>query len=198
MGGPSGTVHDIHDLAGHVIAEADGTTGATTREYIWLDDLPTGLVSSGNLYMVHTDYLARPIRVTDATKATVWQASYTPWGEPQSISGPLALDLRFPGQLFQIETGLSYNWHRHYYALTGRYTQPDPLRFVDGPSVYAYVGSNPLNFTDPTGEGAIGNIIRACSIVLGIVTGGEGIGSESPRYPTPPPPKIEECGSKPK
>ena len=42
-GGPSGTVHYIHDLQGHVIAEADGSTGAITREYIWLDDLPTAV-----------------------------------------------------------------------------------------------------------------------------------------------------------
>jgi RHS repeat-associated protein len=36
-------------------------------------------------------------------------------------------DLRFPGQWFQLETGLAYNWHRHYDATTGRYLQPDPL-----------------------------------------------------------------------
>ena len=158
-GGPLGTVHYVHDLQGHVIAEANGATGATTREYIWLTpatgldpvDLPIGLVSSGTLHMIHTDHLARPIRVTDATRATVWQASYTPFGEPQSISGTLALDLRFPGQLFQIETGLAYNWHRHYDPITGRYTQPDPLRFVDGPSIYAYAGSSPFVNVDRDG-----------------------------------------------
>ena len=68
-----------------------------------------------------------------------------------SLSGTLANDLRFPGQLFQIETGLAYNWHRHYDATTGRYTQPDPLRFVDGPSVYAYVGDSPLMQVDRQG-----------------------------------------------
>ena len=105
-GGPSGTIHYVYDLAGHLIAEADGSTGAITREYIWMDDLPVGLVQGGNLYMVHTDHLARPIRITDASHATQWQATWGPWGEPQSISGTLALDMRFPGQLYQIETGL--------------------------------------------------------------------------------------------
>ena len=72
-------------------------------------------------------------------------------GRPARLSGTLTLDLRFPGQLYQIETGLHYNWHRHYDPVTGRYTQPDPLRFVDGPSVYAYAGSSPFVRVDPTG-----------------------------------------------
>ena len=33
----------------------------------------------------------------------------------------------------------------------GRYTQPDPLGFVDGPSVYAYAGNRPLAATDRSG-----------------------------------------------
>ncbi len=97
--------------------------------------------------MVHADHLGRPIRMTDAARTTVWQAFYNPFGEPYSLSGTIENNLRFPGQVFLIETGLSYNWHRHYDPTTGRYTQPDPLRFVDGPSVYAYAGASPeMNF----------------------------------------------------
>jgi RHS repeat-associated protein len=59
--------------------------------------------------------------------------------------------LRFPGQYFQLETGLAYNWHRHYDPVTGRYIQPDPLRFVDGPSIYAYAVSSPFMKTDRDG-----------------------------------------------
>ena len=50
-----------------------------------------------------------------------------------------------------IRQALHYNWHRHYDPSIGRYTQPDPLGFVDGPSVYAYAMSNPHAFVDPTG-----------------------------------------------
>ncbi|MEZ5924807.1 MAG: RHS repeat-associated core domain-containing protein [Hyphomicrobiaceae bacterium] len=56
----------------------------------------------------------------------------------RALTGPAALDTRFPGQWFQIESGLHDNWHRHYDPTTGRYTQPDPLGFVDGPGVFAY------------------------------------------------------------
>ena len=159
----AGTVHYIYDTDGHLIAEADGATGATLREYIWLAandnepvDLPLGLVTAVNTgtpvtSLVHADHLGRPIRMTDATRATVWQASYTPFGEPQTISGSIEQNLRFPGQFFLIETSQAYNWHRHYDPTTGRYTQADPLRFVDGPSVYAYVGGSPIGAADRVG-----------------------------------------------
>ena len=62
------------------------------------------------------------------------------------------MDLRFPGQWFQLEAGLHYNWHRHYDPSLGRYTQRDPLGFVDGPSVYGYAGGSPLVFIDKDGR----------------------------------------------
>jgi YD repeat-containing protein len=36
IGGPTGVVHYVYDLDGHLIAEADGSTGVTLREYLWL------------------------------------------------------------------------------------------------------------------------------------------------------------------
>ena len=89
--------------------------------------------------------------MTNAAKSVVWIAEYQPWGSVQSLSGPLTLDLRFPGQWFQLEAGLHYNWHRHYDPSLGRYTQPDPLGFVDGPSVYGYGRTLPLSIVDPSG-----------------------------------------------
>ncbi len=158
-GGPSGTVHYIYDTGGHLIAEADAATGVTTREYIWLPandnspvDLPIAIAEAGAIYHVHADHLGRPTAMTDGSKATVWQATWKPWGEIQSISGTLANNLRYPGQYFQIETSLHYNWHRHYDPVTGRYTQPDPLGFVDGPSIYAYARSSPYMHTDRDGR----------------------------------------------
>jgi RHS repeat-associated protein len=158
VGAPAGTVHYLYDQDGHLIAEANASTGATTRDYIWLAsndndpvDLPLAIAETTTLTMVHADHLGRPTRMTDAAKATVWQAIWKPWGEVHSLSGTLTQNLRFPGQYYQIETGLHYNHHRNYDPVTGRYTQADPLGFVDGPSVYAYAGSSPLMLTDRTG-----------------------------------------------
>ena len=63
-------------------------------------------------YYVHTDHLSRPIKLSNASRAMVWEAEWTPWGAPQSITGSLTLNTRFPGQRFQLEAGLHYNWHR--------------------------------------------------------------------------------------
>ncbi|MBZ9722297.1 RHS repeat-associated core domain-containing protein [Mesorhizobium sp. AD1-1] len=89
--------------------------------------------------------------MTDQGRNVVWQASYLPFGEVRSISGTATLNQRFPGQWFQMETGLAYNWHRHYDASIGRYLQPDPLGMPNGPSRWAYVGNSPLMKVDPSG-----------------------------------------------
>lgn len=63
-------------------------------------------------------------------------------------AGTEQLDLGFSGQWTQSENALAWNWRRHYGPTTGRYTKPDPLRFVDGTSLYAYVGGSPLTIVD--------------------------------------------------
>jgi RHS repeat-associated protein len=107
---------------------------------------------SPNLYFVHADHLDRPVKMTDGNKTVVWDAVYNPFGEVNSITGSATNNLRFPGQYFLIESGLAYNWHRHYDPTIGRYLQPDPLGFVDGPSVYGYARSAPGMYIDPAGE----------------------------------------------
>ncbi len=124
--------------------------------------------ASPNTLFVHADHLDRPVRMTNAAQALVWDAVYKPYGEVQSITGSASLDARFPGQWFQLETGLHHNWHRTYDPTTGRYLQPDPLGNVDGPSVYAYANSSPMMLSDPEGliaPGVAGVLwgVRACA-----------------------------------
>ncbi|WP_161808063.1 RHS repeat-associated core domain-containing protein [Mesorhizobium sp. 1M-11] len=149
------TVHMVHDLDGNVIAEYDATSGTLLTEYVWVDGRPLAMVANAgtapSLYYVLTDHIERPVMMVDESRTVVWQASYLPFGEVRSISGSATLDLRFPGQWFQMETGLSYNWHRHYDPSIGRYLQPDPLGMPDGPSRYAYVNNSPLMKVDPEG-----------------------------------------------
>ncbi|MCZ8374674.1 MAG: hypothetical protein O9342_04795 [Beijerinckiaceae bacterium] len=172
----AGTTRLFHDNDNRVIAEVNAT-GTTVREYIWMDDLPIavldGSTSTTNptLFFVHADHLNRPVAMSNAAKAWVWRAQYEPFGTVHQIVGPAANDSRFPGQWFQLEAGLAYNWHRHYDATLGRYTQPDPLGLAtllsDGPSVYGYAWQKPLEVTDPTGQFGIGSALGGALWNLG-------------------------------
>jgi RHS repeat-associated protein len=81
------------------------------------------------------------------------RANFTrqPFGGTFAYTGTVGFDLRFLGQMLQAESGLFYNWNRQYDPSIARYTQPDPLGLVDGPSRYAYVGNDPLQKVDPSG-----------------------------------------------
>jgi len=59
--------------------------------------------------------------------------------------------LRFPGQVFDRETGTAQNYFRDYDAATGRYVQADPIGLAGGLNTYAYGLSNPLAYSDPSG-----------------------------------------------
>ena len=153
----------VHDLADHIIAELDAS-GQTQREYIWLDDMPVAVadnVASGNpvIYYVHVDHLMRPARMTAQDTSWVWDVIYAPFGGVSYIwSNPANIDLRFPGQWFQLESGLAYNWHRHYDATLGRYVQPDPIGLRGGRNLYGYVSGNPASYVDPQGQTQAGAI----------------------------------------
>ncbi len=151
-GAAAATTLYIHDTKDHIIAETNAA-GVTLREYLWLDDLPVAVVDNVNasptLYYVHTDHLGRPAKMTTQAQALAWDVIYSPFGATSYIATtPETQNMRFPGQWFQLESGLAYNWHRHYDATLGRYITPDPLGLPallsDGPSAYNYVGGNPL------------------------------------------------------
>jgi len=128
------------------------------------------------LYILGTDHLGTPWRAWDReTGEIVWAADYEVFGKawtyvPRSTDEPLVqVNLRFPGQYFDEETGLHYNWHRYYDPDTGRYLQPDPAAqqpYSDGedlsvkgplgPSSFHYADNSPMMFFDPNGFSAMG------------------------------------------
>ncbi|WP_266169712.1 RHS repeat-associated core domain-containing protein [Dyella subtropica] len=135
-----------------------GEYGTTNRDYIWLGDLPVAVVdtagTTSTVSYVHADGLNTPRAITDATGAAIWQWSYqgNPFGEqqPTSSSG-YVFNPRFPGQYFDVESGL-LNWgFRSYEAAAGRSPQSDPTGLGGGLSTYAYVANTPLNGIDPLG-----------------------------------------------
>lgn len=61
------------------------------------------------------------------------------------------LNLRFPGQDYDIESASQYNWHRYYRSSIGRYISSDPIGLVGGTNTYNYAELRPLLLTDIMG-----------------------------------------------
>lgn len=103
-------LYENHQL----IAEAD-ERGKVTREYLYLGTHPVALMESGKMFWIHTDHLGTPLSVTDVNRRIVWSAEYEPFGaarvdeDPDGDNSTLTLNLRFPGQYADAESGTYYN-----------------------------------------------------------------------------------------
>jgi RHS repeat-associated protein len=110
------------------------------------------------LYYIHPDHLNTPRVITNQAQQVVWRWDQDdPFGANMANENPSGLgsftcNLRFPGQYFDKETNLHYNYFRDYSPEIGRYIQSDPIRLNGGLNTYAYVGGNPLTRIDPTGQ----------------------------------------------
>jgi RHS repeat-associated protein len=101
--------------------------------------------------MIHSDHLGTPQKMTDASGQVVWAADYKPFGEATITVSTITNNLRFPGQYYDQETGLHYNYARDYSPVLDRYIEADPIGQRGGPNLYLYAGANSLRFTDPRG-----------------------------------------------
>jgi RHS repeat-associated protein len=96
--------------------------------------------------------------MTDSSGTVVWAADYKPFGEATVTVSTITNNLRFPGQYFDAETGLNYNYFRDYDPATGRYKQADPIGLGGGINLYVYALNSPLMYIDPTGEDAAAGV----------------------------------------
>ncbi|WP_251359126.1 RHS repeat-associated core domain-containing protein [Kangiella sp. TOML190] len=143
----------FYDEAGQLIAEY-AITGKIWKEYIYLHGQVIGFTRNGTLYHVHNDHLGRAERITNSSKTTVWRANNNDFDRVVTTNSIGGYNLGFPGQYYDQETGLYYNYFRDYDPSTGRYIQSDPIGLAAGVNTYAYVGANPVNWFDPFGLSA--------------------------------------------
>jgi RHS repeat-associated protein len=155
-----------YDQPGRLLTEAESGTNGAVVEYVWLAGLPLAMLLDADgsgagaaaAYTLGMDHLGTPHRAWDDSAEFAWAADYEAFGKaweylPNSTAAPaVEVNLRFPGQYLDRETGLHYNWHRYYDSNTGRYLTPDPLGLGGGdPTLFAYAAGSPLRFLDPHG-----------------------------------------------
>jgi RHS repeat-associated protein len=140
----------------HNVTLADLANGYVIADAIRL--VPISVQAPQALYFVHTDHLNTPRLVADATGTTVWRWDQAePFGanpaaeDPDANSVAFDLPLRLPGQRYDSETGLHYNYFRDYDPSIGRYEESDPIGLRAGLNTYAYVESSPVARTDAVG-----------------------------------------------
>ncbi len=140
---------------------------------MWLEDRPLAqlavvtttskgkTVTTTTLSYLHTDHLDTPRFATNSVGTTVWRWEGEAFGDTAASEDPdgdgsvTTVNLRFPGQYYDQESGLHYNWNRYYDPKVGRYITSDPIGLAGGLNTYVYVENNPMAWIDP--EGLMGN-----------------------------------------
>lgn len=162
----------VYAETGHLLGEYSVNT---KQEYLWVDNTPVAMLTitgdalhaddtlfangfepdaslTSTVTYIHSDQLDSPRAVTSTSGTTQWSWPWqsNPFGET-APTGAMTLNLRYPGQYYDQETGLNYNYFRDYEPQTGRYIESDPIGLAGGINTYTYVDENPFDGIDPTG-----------------------------------------------
>jgi RHS repeat-associated protein len=136
-----------------LLAEYNGS-GSRIKRYGYLADdyAPIQMEDTSGTYNVHSDHLDTPRLLTDASQQIVWRGRQEAFGKTviDAVS-TVEMNVRFPGQYYDQETGLYYNYFRYYDPRTGRYVTSDPIGLDGGLNTYLYVDGNPISNFDYDG-----------------------------------------------
>ncbi|MEU8618176.1 putative T7SS-secreted protein [Streptomyces sp. NPDC048623] len=152
---PTETVHFTWD--GATLCEQSTETLTLTWDHAGLRPLAQTErrrdTDETRFFAIVTDLIGAPTELVDETGELAWRSRTTLWGTTSWTKSATAYTpLRFPGQYFDPETGLHYNYFRYYDPEPARYLTQDPLGLAPAPNPATYV-HNPHTWADPLGLG---------------------------------------------
>ena len=136
-------INIIQELNVSNVATANLLTGLGIDEVYSRTDI-------GGTQSFLSDALGSTIAMADSAGAIAASYTYEPYGKA-SKTGTTSNTQTYTGREDD-GTGLYYYRARYYHPTLSRFISEDPIGYAAGPNVYAYVGGNPVMYSDPSGQ----------------------------------------------
>ena len=142
----------VTDADNREVLDYAGSSGAVGAWYAYAAGANAVLnrmnVAGSSRQMLIPDIQGSIVGSLEASTGALTGTGYQPFGANPSLSGG---SFQYTAARFDPESGFYYMRTRMYRTDWGRFTQPDLIGYAGGANLYAYVGNDPLNATDPLG-----------------------------------------------